>query len=49
MMQKLKPFVPDLLLAIGAGLVSYGAWTIYPPAGYIVAGAFAFIVGLRSM
>jgi len=24
----------------GAGLVSYGTWSIYPPAGLIAAGAF---------
>ena len=24
----------------GAGLVSYGAWLIYQPAGYITAGGF---------
>lgn len=35
----------------GAGLVSYGSWLIYPPAGFLVAGvllmAFAMLIGRR--
>lgn len=31
--------LPDALGLIGAGLVSWGAWQIFPPAGFIVAGA----------
>jgi hypothetical protein len=30
--------LPDALLLIGAGLVSYGAHMIYAPAGFIVGG-----------
>lgn len=30
--------LPDVLAVAGAGLCSYGAWSIYPPAGYITAG-----------
>jgi len=27
-----------LLLLLGAGLISYGAWLVYVPAGFITAG-----------
>jgi hypothetical protein len=30
--------VRDLAGLSGVGLVSYGAWMIYPPAGFITAG-----------
>ena len=30
--------MPDALIMAGAGLVSYGAWSVYPPAGHAVAG-----------
>ena len=30
--------VRDLAGLCGVGLVSYGAWLIYPPAGFITAG-----------
>jgi hypothetical protein len=36
--------VRDLAGLCGVGLVSYGAWMIYPPAGFI-AGGFLLIVG----
>lgn len=36
---------PDALLAIGGGLVSYGFWCIYPPAGFIVAGGMLLAAG----
>lgn len=34
----------DLAGLCGVGLVSYGAWLIYPPAGFIT-GGFLLIVG----
>ena len=34
----------DVVGLCGVGLVSYGAWMIYPPAGFI-AGGFLLIVG----
>lgn len=34
----LPDFVRDLLAIGGASLIGYGAWLIYQPAGYIVAG-----------
>jgi hypothetical protein len=36
--------VRDLAGLCGVGLVSYGAWMIYPPAGFIT-GGFLLIVG----
>ena len=36
--------VRDLAGLCGVGLVSYGAWMIYPPAGFIV-GGILLIVG----
>jgi hypothetical protein len=43
----LKKIVPDVLLLAGAGSVAYGAWLAYPPAGYLVGGAFAILAGLK--
>ena len=47
MKTKLKSALPDLLLIAGAAGVSYGAWLVYSPAGYIVAGALVLVAGLR--
>ena len=33
-------YMDDGLMLAGAGLVSYGVWQIYDPAGWITAGAF---------
>jgi hypothetical protein len=35
-----RPVVRSIPGAAGALLVSYGAWQAWPPAGFIVAGAF---------
>ena len=40
----LSPVVDDLLFLIGAGLISYGTFTIYIPAGYIALGMFLVII-----
>lgn len=41
----------DLVGFAGAGLISYGAWLIYVPAGFLVGGillmAFSMLVGRR--
>lgn len=41
----------DLAGFAGAGLISYGAWLIYQPAGFLVGGglliAFAVLFGRR--
>ena len=38
-------WLPDTLLLVGAGLVSYGAYAIYAPAGIIVCGSFLIVAG----
>lgn len=38
--------VRDLAGLGGVGLVSYGAWLIYPPAGYIVGGSLLIVGAL---
>jgi hypothetical protein len=39
---------PDALMAAGAGALSYGASLIYPPAGWLVAGALALTAGVLA-
>jgi hypothetical protein len=42
-----KTWLTGMLIAVardgaglaGVGLISYGAWLVYPPAGFIIAGA----------
>lgn len=36
---------PDALMVSGAVGVSYGAWSIYAPAGWIVGGLFSLTAG----
>lgn len=38
--------VPDALLLAGAGNVAYGAWLIYPPAGFITGGVLLIVGGI---
>lgn len=38
-------WTPDTLLLAGAGCVAYGAWLIYPPAGFIVGGLLLLVGG----
>lgn len=40
-----RDWTPDSLLLAGAGCVSYGAWLIYPPAGFIVGGLLLLVGG----
>lgn len=37
--------LPDALMLVGIGAISYGARLIYMPAGWIVAGGFALGFG----
>ena len=46
-MNKIKSALPDLMILAGAGSVSYGAWAVYQPAGYIVAGAMAIFAAVK--
>ncbi|MDY0748514.1 hypothetical protein SNE35_28700 [Paucibacter sp. R3-3] len=46
--QALAPHVVDVLMLAGAGLVSYGAWLIYAPAGYISCGVLLLAGGVLA-
>ena len=39
-------FLRDLIGLSGVGLVSYGAWLIYPAAGFIVGGTLLIVGAL---
>ena len=39
-------YVPDALLVAGFGLVSWGAWTWFEPAGFLVGGMLLLAGGL---
>jgi hypothetical protein len=38
----------DVFAFFGLGCAAYGAWLIYPPAGWIVLGAPLFWLGART-
>lgn len=38
----------DVLAALGLGLVSYGAWLVYQPAAFLVAGALCLAAAVLS-
>lgn len=38
--------LPDALMLVGIAAISHGAWRVFAPAGWIVAGAFALGFGL---
>lgn len=40
--------VPDALLISGAVLIAYGAWLIYPPAGFITGGVLHLVAGVLA-
>lgn len=42
----MKPDVWDVLAFAGLASVAYGVYQIYPPAAYIVVGAFVMLVGI---
>lgn len=44
----LAGLLPDALMTGGAAVFSFGAWLIYPPVGYLVAGAFLLAAGWLS-
>jgi hypothetical protein len=37
------PALEDVVGVAGAALISYGAWLVYRPAGFLVAGALLLI------
>lgn len=40
--------IPDVLMLAGAGGLAYGAWLIYAPAGFIVAGLLLLSGGVLT-
>ena len=46
-LQAIRGSAPDLLLAGGACCVSYGAWLLAPPAGFVVAGLLLLFGGYK--
>ena len=42
----MKSLIPDALMLLGVGAVSYGASLVYWPAGFIVAGLFLISGGV---
>jgi hypothetical protein len=47
-MQKFIHALPDALIVAGAAGVSYGAWLIYPAAGFIVGGLLVMAGGITA-
>lgn len=45
MTKKLLSMLPDSLLVIGASSVSFGAWLVHQPSGFVVAGVFLLAGG----
>lgn len=46
-MKTMKSLIPDAVMILGWGGVSYGAWLIMPAAGFIVGGALAIAAGIK--
>lgn len=42
----LRSIAIDCSIVVGWGLVTYGAWQIYAPVGFVVAGVMLLAVGL---
>lgn len=47
-MKILRAWLPDVLMASGAGALSYGAWLAYPPAGFIAGGLLLVVGGVMA-
>lgn len=41
-------WAPDSMIMAGVGLVSYGAWLVYEPAGFITGGVLLLIGGIKA-
>lgn len=44
-MKFIKSIMPDLLILSGSAGISYGAYLIYEPSGYIAAGVIGLVIG----
>lgn len=40
--------LPDVLMIVGAALLSFGAWQVYEPAGFIVGGVLLLASGIMA-
>jgi len=47
-MKQLTSLIPDALMIGGAAALSYGAWLVYPAAGFVVAGLLSLTAGILS-
>lgn len=45
-MKLIKSVIPDFLIISGVSGISYGAYLINEPYGYLVAGAFVLVIGV---
>lgn len=43
--QTAADWAPDAMMVAGTGVVSYGAWLVYEPAGFIVGGVLLLVGG----
>lgn len=46
-METLRKYLPDVLVICGFAAISYGAWAIYEPLGFVVAGILAAFCGIK--
>jgi hypothetical protein len=44
----INSLLPDVLMLGGAAALSYGAWLIYAPAGYLVGGCLLLVAGVLA-
>jgi len=42
----MKKYLADALMIAGAAVLSYGAWLVYNPGGYIVGGVLLIAGGI---
>jgi len=48
-LKRLYPDRHDVFVFGGTGLIALGAWKIYEPAAYVVAGVICLWLGLRGL
>lgn len=45
-MKHIQTMLPDTLMVAGGAALSYGAWMVYAPAGFLVGGALLVAAGV---
>lgn len=48
MLAAVAGLVPDVLMVTGTGAIAYGAWMVYPPAGWLAGGALVLTAGVLA-